>query len=432
MKSEKVKTKAMALTVCGVLTAIILLLAFSTAISATAKTDVYTASGMDVVGNEVREQEQPSKPQETMPKAVGDVITSFSSPGSGPLGLAWDGEYLWNADWAALTVYKIDPLDGSVITSFPSPGTRPFGLTYDGEYLWIAIRDDAKIYKLDPTDGSVISSIPSPGINPEGLTWDGEYLWVAERYDNKIYKIDSSDGSIIQSFDWIGTYTAGLAWDGEYLWHCDPAYDTIYKLDPADGSVVTSFSSPGWFSSGLTWDGQYLWHSDAGEDMIYQIDVGYIPGPTVSISTDSFEYAPDDTMTITLDVANPTEESVMFQWYWGVPLFSIWYTVMSVPIPAGYDDTVDLSFTIPNWGPTPFGNVFYVHLLDAGGEVLDADCVCWAYMQLGAKGEVLDADWERRCECWAYMQLHDAGGEAMPAVDIGEEIMKTIERVELP
>jgi len=35
--------------------------------------------------------------------------------------------------------------------------------------------------------------------------------------------------------------------------------------------------------------------------------------PTVSISTDRFEYSPDDILKITIDIANPTEESVTFQ-----------------------------------------------------------------------------------------------------------------------
>ncbi len=50
----------------------------------------------------------------------------------------------------------------------------------------------------------------------------------------------------------------------------------------------------------------------------------------------------------------------------------------------------------------PFGNVFYVQLLDASGEVLAADAACWAYRP---------------------------GGEAMPAkeVDIAKEIKKTIQ-----
>jgi hypothetical protein len=128
---------------------------------------------------------------------------------------------------------------------------------------------------------------------------------------------------------------------------------------------------------------------------------------TIFISTDKFGYYTGDTMTITIDIANPTEASVTFQWYWCVPQFSVCVPVMSVPIPAGYEDTHDFSFTIPDWGSTPFGNVFYVQLLDADGEVLDADAACWTY---------------------------SPGEEVMPAaeVDIAKEIKKTIVRIELP
>ena len=127
---------------------------------------------------------------------------------------------------------------------------------------------------------------------------------------------------------------------------------------------------------------------------------------TVSISTDKFGYSPADTMTISIDIVNPTEDSVTFQWFWGVPQYSIWLTVLSAPIPAGYDDTHDFSFTIPNGGSTPFGNVFYVQLLDASDEVLDADVTWWAYSPSVV--------------------------EAMPAaeVDIAEEIKKTVEKIE--
>ena len=130
--------------------------------------------------------------------------------------------------------------------------------------------------------------------------------------------------------------------------------------------------------------------------------------PTVSISADEFEYSPGDPMAITIDIANPIEDSVTFQWFWLVPQFSVCVPVMSVPIPAGYDDTFDFSFSIPDWGLTPFGNVFYVQLLDASGEVLDADCACWTY---------------------------SPGGRAVipsAKVNIEEEIINVIERVELP
>ena len=125
--------------------------------------------------------------------------------------------------------------------------------------------------------------------------------------------------------------------------------------------------------------------------------------PSVSISTDKTTYTTGDTMTVTINISNPTEDSVMFQWYWGVPQYSIWRSVKSATIPAGYANTLNFSFTIPNWGSTPFGNVFYVQLLDESSEVLDAEVAWWAY---------------------------SPGVEAMSQVDIAEEIKRTIERME--
>jgi hypothetical protein len=131
----------------------------------------------------------------------GSVISSFNSPGNFPGGLAWDGYYLWNADWISDMekgiIYKLDSSDGSVISSFNSPisGNVPTGLTWDGTYLWsvesfFEQEERGIIYKLDPSDGSVITSFNSPGILPVGLAWDGYCLWNADRIEDKIYKIE--------------------------------------------------------------------------------------------------------------------------------------------------------------------------------------------------------------------------------------------------
>jgi parallel beta-helix repeat protein len=128
--------------------------------------------------------------------------------------------------------------------------------------------------------------------------------------------------------------------------------------------------------------------------------------PTVSITTDKFSYKTGDTMTISIDIYNPTENIVTFEWYWGVPQSDIWLLVTSVPIPAGYNDTINISFSVPNRGSTPSGSVFYVQLLDGSGEVLDADVAWWAY----SSGRFMEA----------------------MSVDLSKEIEKIIEKVELP
>lgn len=77
-----------------------------------------------------------------------------------------------------------------------------------------------------------------------------------------------------------------------------------------------------------------------------------------------------------------------------------------MPIPAGSNDTINISFSIPYWGPKPSGNVFYVQLLDGSGEVLDADVAWWA----SSPGRFMEA----------------------MSVDLSKEIAKIKEKVELP
>lgn len=206
----------------------------------------------------------------------------FDSPGLNPLGLAFDGTYLWNADPTDDKIYKLDTL-GNIIDSFDSPGTGPSGLTFDGTYLWHSDYLLNKIYKID-TSGNIIDSFDSPGSNPIGLAFDGTYLWNADNGEDKIYKIDIS-GNVIHSFNSPGPIPKGLTFDGMYLWNTDYTDDRIYKMDTS-GNIIDSFDSPGPSPSGLTFDGTYLWYADSLDDKIYKLDIAghpvdylYSPGP---------------------------------------------------------------------------------------------------------------------------------------------------------
>jgi len=39
--------------------------------------------------------------------ALGTVIRQFASPSTNPMGLAWDGRALWNADYNSDQIYQI-------------------------------------------------------------------------------------------------------------------------------------------------------------------------------------------------------------------------------------------------------------------------------------------------------------------------------------
>ena len=352
------------------------------------------------------------------------IVTGGSSDGStdnyytikyGKVGnVLWSRSYdSGDRDYA--TGVATDISENVIVTGYSNYGSsfdNYYTIKYDkdGNELWSRSYDGgssdfAHGVATDISENVIVTGESFDGSSDNYYTIkydkDGNELW------NRTYDSGSSDfahgvatdisENVIvtgESFDGSSDnyYTIKYDKDGNELWN--RSYDGGFS-DWARG-VATDISENVIVTGGS---------SDGSTFNYYTIKYGGALPVSVSITTDKTIYSPSDTMTITIDIANPTEDIVTFQWYWGVPQYSIWVLVMSNPIPAGYDDTLDFSFTILNWGPTPFGNVFYVQLLDANDEVLDADRACWAY---------------------------SPSGKAMPQVDIAEEIKKTVERAELP
>jgi hypothetical protein len=205
---------------------------------------------------------------------TGDVEASFTSPGSCPTGLTFDGRYLWNCDRKTDMIYKIDPQNGKVVDSLSTPGYRPIGLTWDGKYLWnVDVEENAFIYQIDPKTGVALKTLSAPCDRAEGLAWDGQYLWIADDGENKLLQISTDDGTTINSIPSPSRNPCGLAYDGKYLWVSDRIANMIYMVTPDKGEVILFFESPGQYARGLAWDGKYLWNADYQTDQVYKIKI---------------------------------------------------------------------------------------------------------------------------------------------------------------
>lgn len=179
------------------------------------------------------------------------------------------------------------------------------------------------------------------------------------------------------------------------------------KIWVMGGSSVYVNNAPPYFSSVEIYDvATDTWA--AGTDLPVgrrelEADSTAFAAPSVSISSDKARYSPGDTMTITLNITNPTRNPVILEWYIGVPHSNKWITEAIATIPAGYSKTHTIPIPIGNWGPSPLGLVHYVHILDpTTREVLAQDAAVFAYSPI-----VTNA----------------------PQVDIAEELMK--QRVKL-
>ncbi|MBN2377198.1 MAG: hypothetical protein JXD22_12400 [Sedimentisphaerales bacterium] len=201
----------------------------------------------------------------------GKVVRTLDAPGRFCTGMAFDGEFLWVADYKADKLFKVNIETGEVIGSIPSPGFWPMGLAWDGEYFWNVDKKMKKIFKVDPKDGTILKVIDAPSDNPEGLTWDGETLWVSDSKSGKIMKIDLSDGTAVEILAAPAQSSGGLAFDGKYLWCSDRMENELYMIDPTSGDVLMILDAPGPYSRGLAWDGKYLWNVDHQKDQLYQV-----------------------------------------------------------------------------------------------------------------------------------------------------------------
>ncbi len=171
--------------------------------------------------------------------SMGIAIDTIPAPGSQPTGLAWDGTNLWVGSHGTRRIYKVDPASGSVITSFVAPGaTSNEGLAFDGIFLWNTNWANNVIWKLD-TLGVQQGQFLAPGYPnaaSTGLTWDGTYLWNSDQERDSVYQIDPANGQVVRREPGPpDTVVQDLAFDGTYLWTCGYFSQTVFRSSPIVG-----------------------------------------------------------------------------------------------------------------------------------------------------------------------------------------------------
>ena len=234
--------------------------------------------------------------------SVEGVVASYATPGNDPVGLAFDGAYLWLSDWSAERIYKIRTSDGQAVSSFEAPGAptaplslvnapsaivlepvdepgTPAGLAWGDGGLWVACLSDGKIYKINPsvptTDpGHELAVLENAAFVPFALAYGGGYLWVSDLATGSIFRVSPATGVVVTAVEAsrlaprsvsirgivVGPVPTGLAWADGFLWASSGS--TLYKIEPWTGAIVGSMSAPGPSPFGLAYDGTSLWNAD--------------------------------------------------------------------------------------------------------------------------------------------------------------------------
>ena len=112
--------------------------------------------------------------------------------------------------------------------------------------------------------------------------------------------------------------------------------------------------------------------------------------PTISVTTDKTDYKTFDTMSVEIEIANPTNATqwVVYKWWLTIPGFDFMTTMATMPmtLPAGYSQTFSYPIYVGYWGEESFGALWGAALLDPGtNEIICFDSAYWCYKPIRPK-----------------------------------------------
>lgn len=137
----------------------------------------------------------------------GTVLKTLNSPENNYIGgMTYFDDHIWYSQYYASNTSGRDVLikmdtTGVPVDTIVSVGEQPMGVAYDGQYVWCA--EDTgfgatrqEIYKYDPIAGTYTGEfIRNPDNSPRDMTWDGNYLWLIGYNSRTIYQISLTGGT---------------------------------------------------------------------------------------------------------------------------------------------------------------------------------------------------------------------------------------------
>jgi len=200
---------------------------------------------------------------------------------------------------------------------------------------------------------------------------------------------------------------------------------TSYAWDFGDGNntnttaPITSYSyaSAGTYNVNLT-----VTDDDGATNSTTKIVTVREAKPTVSISTDKYEYVAGDTMHIDITIANPSEETqpVYFAWRLDLPDYDLqyWITVLPLDLAPGYEQTFTIPFTLGDYGFS-FNAAWYVALYNTTTlEVNSEDTADWRYVPSElVKGEIMPEEIAKAVEAKTLLEKEHALRKILPVIN---------------
>ncbi len=180
-----------------------------------------------------------------------------------PVGLAFDGDRIWSANFDDGTV-SIIPLDagGNLDTPIPpvSGFVFPIDVLFDGTNIWVTDFSTSKLHKLN-ANGSIAQSV-AVGAQPTRMVYDGTNIWVPN--SGGITVVNASTGAVVATIAANASNRlsspAQAAFDGERILITNPGNDSVTLFRAADLSLIGNVQlTAGSLPFGTCSDGVNFW-----------------------------------------------------------------------------------------------------------------------------------------------------------------------------
>ena len=136
--------------------------------------------------------------------ASGGAYTGYSISGFQPLGVIFDGTYLWTANAGDHSSTKVN-LSGTSLanyTGLPSGGNDPLDVAFDGTNLWFVSPNADSVSVMTQT-GTVTNHSIGAGMKPHALAWNSvtSSMWIADSGNSSATKATNGVGAILGIVD---------------------------------------------------------------------------------------------------------------------------------------------------------------------------------------------------------------------------------------
>ena len=319
-----------------------------------------------------------------------------------------DGKVYFGESKVNGTVYCLDAENGSVLWNYTLYIPPGFGGGFNSASP-PAVADGTLFVGVDNVG---VLAFRDP-LLPDPLFWEGE-VTLTENATTTVTAHDSGASYEINQTTALGALAAAAAAGGFN-------YTVSDKWYASWGSLLVD-SIAGKWNDPVTWDGWLYWVNYPDDPMPgvgpnkYEVEDGdlvtfyyggmsatpentpmllrirvrvtepQVPECIVKISTDKLNYSPNETMNVALRISNPTNSTLTFNWFAGIPQFEFWTQLYSTPVSPGFNQSLNTTLQVGDWGATPFGLVFYVDLEEPETlQPLTAD-VWWCLYSPGEAG----------------------------------------------